>query len=214
MTKSWLAILLVAFTGALDVLADSLVYEWLARVRPTPHNKSLWRALSFKVRQKKDMIMILSKHRMLKLFVLVPFILLITSCAAGNVQFSQESPAGFWWGLWHGIISVISLIVHVFNESVVVYEIDNTGAWYDFGFLLGVILIWGGGCHASCKTTRKKQCNKEWEEIGDKVEKKVMRKLKKWAEEESEESDKEWEEIGEKVENKLKRKIREWAEKD
>jgi len=82
---------------------------------------------------------------MLKLFVLVPFILLITSCAAGNVQFSQESPAGFWWGLWHGIISVISLIVHVFNESVVVYEIDNTGAWYDFGFLLGVILIWGGG---------------------------------------------------------------------
>ncbi len=56
---------------------------------------------------------------------------------------------------------------------------------------------------------------KDWEEIGEKVESKVMRKLKDWAEdEESTESGKEWEEICGKVENKLKRKIREWAEKD
>jgi hypothetical protein len=141
--------------------------------------------------------------------------IVLTSCAAGNVQFSQETPAGFWWGLWHGIISVVSLIIHIFNESVVVYEIDNTGAWYDFGFLLGVILIWGGGCHAGCKSAKKKQQDKEWDELGDKVEKKVLRVLKKWAEaEETAESDKEWEEIGEKVEKKLKSKIRGWAEKD
>lgn len=154
-------------------------------------------------------------HRMLKFITLVPFILLVTSCTAGDTQFTQESPAGFWWGLWHGVISIISLIIHIFNDSVVVYEINNSGAWYDFGFLLGVILIWSGGCHANCKATEKKQCDKEWEEIGDKVEKKVMRKLKEWAEEEeSGEPDKEWAEIGDKVEKKLKRKIREWAEKD
>lgn len=159
--------------------------------------------------------MILQHHRMLKLFFLVPIVLLITSCAAGNEQFAQDSPADFWWGIWHGMISVISLIVHIFNDSVVVYEVDNTGAWYDFGFLLGIIFIWGGGSHASCKTTQKNTCDKEWDEIGDKVEKKVMRKLKEWSEkEESTESDKEWEEISEKVEKKLKRKIREWAEKD
>lgn len=154
-------------------------------------------------------------NRLLRLIILVPFIFLVTSCAAGNAQFSQETPAGFWWGFWHGIISLISLIIHVFNESVVVYEIDNTGAWYDFGFLLGVILVWGGGCHANCKNTEQKQCDREWEEIGDKVEKKVMSKLKEWAEEEETGTpDKEWEEIGGKVEQKLKRKIREWAEKD
>lgn len=159
--------------------------------------------------------MTLQHHRMFKLFFLVPIILLITSCAAGNAQFAQETPAGFWWGLWHGIISVISLVIHIFNDSVMVYEVNNTGGWYDFGFLMGIIFIWGGGCHANCKTVKKNRCDPEWDEISDKVEKKVMRKLKEWSEkEESTESDKEWEEIGEKVEKKLKRKIREWAEKD
>ncbi len=159
--------------------------------------------------------MILSHYRMLKLIIPVPFILLLATCAAGNAQFSQLTPAGFWWGLWHGIISVISLIIHLFNDSVAVYEINNTGGWYDFGFLVGVISIWGGGCHANCKVVKKRQIDKEWEDIGEKIEKKVMRKLKEFAdEEESQESDKEWKEIGEKVEEKLKRRIREWAEKD
>ncbi|MCU7842935.1 MAG: hypothetical protein KZQ93_03755 [Candidatus Thiodiazotropha sp. (ex Monitilora ramsayi)] len=154
-------------------------------------------------------------YRSLKLLFLFSLVLLLTSCTAGNAQFTPESPAGFFWGLWHGVISVISLIIHIFNENVVVYELDNIGGWYDFGFLLGVVLVWGGGCHASCKSTEKKQNEKEWDEIGDKVEKKVMRKLKAWAEEEETgESDKEWAEIGDKVEKKLKRKIREWAEKD
>ncbi|MCG7867819.1 MAG: hypothetical protein N0E37_05755 [Candidatus Thiodiazotropha taylori] len=139
----------------------------------------------------------------------------LTSCTAGDSQFTAESPAGFFWGLWHGVISVISLVIHLFNDNVVVYEVDNSGGWYDFGFLLGVIMVWGGGCHASCKTKQERESDQEWDEIGDKVEKKVMRRLKAWAEEdESTGSDGEWEEISEKVEKKLKRKIREWAEKD
>ncbi|MCK4691455.1 MAG: hypothetical protein KAT20_06590, partial [Desulfuromonadales bacterium] len=118
-------------------------------------------------------------------------------------------------GLWHGMIAFISLVIHIFKENVVVYEINNTGGWYDFGFLLGVIFIWGGGSHVTCKSAANKKREKEWAEIGDKVENKVMRKLKEWAEdEEITDSGKDWEEIGEKVEKKLKRKIREWAEKD
>jgi len=67
----------------------------------------------------------------------------------------------------------------------------------------------------SCKSASEKRHDKEWEEIGNKVEKKVMRKLKEWSEDEEDaDTAKEWEEIGEKVEKKLKRKIREWAEKD
>jgi uncharacterized membrane protein len=134
------------------------------------------------LRALRQMAMVQSKRRILRFLALVPLILLLTSCAAGNAQFTQDAPAGFWWGVWHGIISVVSLLIHIFNESVVVYEIDNTGAWYDFGFLLGIIMIWGGGCHASCKSTEKKQSDKEWDEIGDKVERKVMRMLKEWAE--------------------------------
>jgi hypothetical protein len=156
-----------------------------------------------------------SNGRSYRLFALAPLVLVLSACAAGNPQFSQETPAGFWWGVWHGVISVVSLIVHIFNENVAVYETHNTGGWYDFGFLLGVIFVWSGGSHVNCKSAEKKQRDKEWEEIGEKVEKKVMRNLRKWAEEEEPGfADKEWEEIGEKVEKKLKRKIREWAEKE
>lgn len=151
-----------------------------------------------------------------RIFVLlIPFILLITACTAGDPQFTHDAPAGFWYGLWHGIISVITLIIHIFNENVAVYEINNSGGWYDFGFLLGVIAVWGGGCHAKCKSSTKTEREKEWDEIGDKVEKKIMLKLKVWADsEEASESAQEWEEISDKVEKKLKRIIRAWAEKD
>ena len=153
--------------------------------------------------------------RSLGLLIFIPFVLLLTSCAAGDAQFTQDNPAGFWYGLWHGVIAVISLIIHIFNDNVAVYEINNSGGWYDFGFLLGVITIWSGGSHVSCKSSAEKQRDKEWKEISEKVENKVMRKLKAWSEDEAGTgADAEWEEIGEKVERKLKRKIREWAEKD
>ena len=137
----------------------------------------------------------------LRLLVFIPVVVLIASCAAGDAQFTANDPAGFWFGLWHGIISMISLIIHLFNDSVSVYEINNTGGWYDFGFLLGVIFIWGGGSHMSCKSAAEKKRDKEWEEVGNKVELKVMRKLKQWADnEERSESGDDWDEIGEKVE--------------
>ena len=151
----------------------------------------------------------------IKFFLLFSFVLLLTSCTAGNVQFTEQSQAGFLYGFWHGVISFITLIIHIFNDGVMVYETNNTGGWYDFGFLLGVTSIWGGGCHIKCKSAKDKKTDKEWEEIGDKVEIKVMRKLKEWSEdEETTGSDQEWKDISEKVEKKLKRKIREWAEKE
>ena len=155
------------------------------------------------------------KFLSLKLLIFIPFFLLLTSCAAGDAQFTSENLAGFFYGLWHGVISFISLFIHIFNDNVTVYEINNTGGWYDFGFLFGVTSIWGGGCHFTCKSAADKKRDKEWDEIGEKVEKKVMYKLKDWAkDEENMASDEEWKDISEKVEKKLKRKIREWAEKE
>ena len=155
---------------------------------------------------------------LIKLISLFAILFLLASCsAAGNTQFTLDAPAGFFYGLWHGVISVISMVIHLFNDSVLIYEINNSGGWYDFGFLIGVISIWGGGSHLSCKSVAGKKHDKEWDEIGQKVEIKVMHKLKKWAEtdEESDTENKEnWDDISDKVEKKLKRKIREWAEKD
>ena len=41
----------------------------------------------------------------LKLLTVIPLLLLLTSCAAGNDQFKTEIHAGFWIGLWHGMAS-------------------------------------------------------------------------------------------------------------
>lgn len=148
--------------------------------------------------------------RILCLLVLVA--ILMSGCAAGTARFSAEQPAGFWAGLWHGAISVVTLIIHIFNSGVSVYEINNIGGWYDFGFLLGVICIWGGGSKASCsRSKRQNKEEEEWKEIGDKVEQKIKRKMREWAEAEPDEA---WDEVEKKLEHKLKDKLRTWADSD
>jgi len=44
-------------------------------------------------------------------------------------------------GLWHGIIAPITLVISFFNVDIHMYEVHNAGSEYDFGFLLGVILV-------------------------------------------------------------------------
>jgi hypothetical protein len=153
----------------------------------------------------------LSRHILLA----VTIALILAGCAAGDARFNAETPAGFWYGLWHGIISFIALIIHIFNPDVAVYEMNNSGGWYDFGFLIGVTCLWGGGKKIVYKSPKRRARDQEWEEIGDKVEAKVMRKLKAWADDvEATENEEEWDEVAKKAEKKLKKKIREWAEKE
>ncbi len=57
--------------------------------------------------------------------------------------------AGFWLGLWHGIIAPITFIISLFSDKVHVYEVHNNGKWYIFGFLLGLIALRGSGGRAS-----------------------------------------------------------------
>lgn len=51
--------------------------------------------------------------------------------------------AGFWPGLWQGLILPISFIVSLFKDEVDIYEIHNNGNWYDFGFVLGTWIVFG-----------------------------------------------------------------------
>jgi hypothetical protein len=65
-------------------------------------------------------------------------VLLLASCAAqGNPEASGASSAGFWYGLWHGLILPVTFVVSLFNDDVGIYEVANKGHWYDLGFLLG-----------------------------------------------------------------------------
>jgi hypothetical protein len=58
---------------------------------------------------------------------------------------AEAKPAGFWVGYWHGLIAPITLIVSLFNADVRVYETNNSGAWYDVGFVLGLAGSVGNG---------------------------------------------------------------------
>ena len=102
--------------------------------------------------------------RKLVLFGLVVMVLMaLTACAAGPNQMvdkenSEGEVAGFWKGLWHGIITPVTFIISLFSKNVNVYEVYNTGGWYNFGFILGLMVIFGGsGGGAGSKGWRKRR---------------------------------------------------------
>ncbi|MDQ1336523.1 MAG: hypothetical protein QG552_3473 [Thermodesulfobacteriota bacterium] len=130
-------------------------------------------------------------------------------CAAGpQGPYSTEAPAGFFAGIWHGFIAWITFVVSLFSQ-VKMYSVDNTGAGYNLGFLIGMA-CWLGGWGGSWKYSRKTPDEREWDDVAEKVEAKLKRELKNWAE--TEDSD-EWDEVEKKVEQKIRKVIRDWAEK-
>jgi len=79
--------------------------------------------------------------------LIVLVMVLFTSCA--HVQPIQDCLStgkvyGFWWGLWNGLTVGFSFIGSLFNSDIAVYAVNNTGGWYDFGFVLGVGGLFGG----------------------------------------------------------------------
>ncbi len=67
----------------------------------------------------------------------------------------RTDAAGFWSGLWHGIIVPVTFVISLFNDRVSIYEVNNRGGWYDFGFVLGVITIFGGGGGGAGRTRKR-----------------------------------------------------------
>ena len=72
--------------------------------------------------------------------VLVGTCLLLTGCAGQNPLLKTPGAngiAGFWSGLWHGLICPIAFVIGLFNHHVSIFEVHNSGSWYSFGFILG-----------------------------------------------------------------------------
>jgi hypothetical protein len=75
--------------------------------------------------------------------VLCFLICFVAGCAAGHNDLKDSpntdgSVAGFWLGFWHGIIAPICFVISLFNNNVSIYEVHNSGALYNLGFLLGL----------------------------------------------------------------------------
>jgi hypothetical protein len=60
----------------------------------------------------------------------------------------------FWWGLVHGIFIVPTFFWSLFAHSITIYQAPNDGNWYNFGFLVGISMIFGGSHGARGKSRR------------------------------------------------------------
>ena len=98
--------------------------------------------------------------KLIALGILILVVIVISSCAPGPNQLAgtargDEETAGFWNGLWHGIIAPVTFIVSLFSDKVHIYEVHNSGGWYNFGFMLGMMIILGGGSGGAARRRRK-----------------------------------------------------------
>jgi len=85
------------------------------------------------------------KKRTLALcLLLIASMILLTGCVPGGGANTYADPAGIFWGIWHGWIAPISLILSFFNDHHSIYEVYNTGFTYNLGFYIAVISGFGG----------------------------------------------------------------------
>lgn len=92
--------------------------------------------------------------------LLLILIILLAGCTAGPNSFSgtgnaEGEVAGFLMGLWHGCISCITFIISLFSDKVNVYEIHNNGGWYNFGFILGIMIAYGGSSGSAARKRKR-----------------------------------------------------------
>lgn len=96
---------------------------------------------------------------MKSLLLFITLVLVFASCAESTPIeiITEQEPYGFWNGLWHGMISPITLVISIFKEEVAMYAINNTGAWYNAGFIFGLSMICKGGHKATEKGSKCKE---------------------------------------------------------
>ncbi len=89
-------------------------------------------------------------------------VLLLSACAAGADPAVSSGPdaAGFWQGLWQGFISPFAFLVSLFRDDVGIYEVNNNGHWYDFGFMIGVSIIFGGPARGGAYASNRRRSRK------------------------------------------------------
>lgn len=79
----------------------------------------------------------------MKIFLFIPVALLLSNCSY-IAPVEMPTGPGFFIGLFHGLISFFTMILSFFTD-VEMYATNNSGSWYDLGFVLGVMIFYGGG---------------------------------------------------------------------
>lgn len=58
-----------------------------------------------------------------------------------NTADTRGRIAGILPGIWHGLISPVTLVWSFLNPNVQMYEVHNDGSQYNLGFLIGVAIV-------------------------------------------------------------------------
>ncbi len=88
---------------------------------------------------------------------LVVTVLLAGCAAVANPVGGGGDSAGFWLGLWQGFIAPIAFLVSLVNHEVGIYEVNNSGAWYDFGYVVGLSAFFSGPAGARRRARAPRQ---------------------------------------------------------
>ena len=91
-----------------------------------------------------------SKLNILSVYFAALLLFTLSGCAEVTPieQCVTTEPYGFLGGLWHGFIAPASFILSLFMDNVAMYAVNNNGGWYDFGFVLGAGILFGGSGRA------------------------------------------------------------------
>lgn len=96
----------------------------------------------------------MKKQKLTKTITIVVYTLLAAILFTGCAQVTPvqecvvDEPYGFWGGLWHGIIVPIAFVISLFDDSVAIYAVNNNDGWYNFGFVIGAGILFGGSGRA------------------------------------------------------------------
>ncbi len=95
-----------------------------------------------------------NKRTVLFVAIFALLAILATACAGPNplqnvATTSGHAPAGFLEGLWDGMWAPFTFLWSLFDSNIKMYSVNNTGGWYDLGFVLGTGILFGGGSRAS-----------------------------------------------------------------
>jgi hypothetical protein len=98
-----------------------------------------------------------------KVAALVALLLLtvaaLSGCVPGDGSAGPGDEAGFLSGVWHGWIAPVTLVWSLFSKTVGIYEVNNSGFWYDLGFYMAIVSGFGG-----LAVSRKRRRRKDGDE--------------------------------------------------
>ncbi len=70
--------------------------------------------------------------------LIICVILLFAGCGSTNPLEGSGQNFGFLSGIWDGFTILFAFVGKIFGMNINIYEVQNNGNWYNFGFIIGL----------------------------------------------------------------------------